>query len=293
MGKTVDSSPTRFVSFDFSKAADWVKTPGKKLHSDESFRSDDDHESGPPSTTSSVSLARLQFTVLSIAALREASRNKSNLFDTYLSRSSLSFTGQAVVGDGLDGCSRHTLDFLVYYTPDAALLLDSNTLYQGLKNGRWRHTSIASVMKSALAVALRGGKTFHEEEQIVVNALGILPKSEGLDSSAPMQGRTLPIATFFSISRFVDIPKGLLRCNRRSLMLYTVRCRGVSVSKFILCDYSQCRGPDQLLHGSSHVYNLGRGSWCESFLRGNHDWSCQPIRYLRRITPLPCPYRSL
>ena len=224
--KAIDSSPSRFVSFDFSKAADWVKTPGKKVHSDESFGLDDDHESGPPSTTSSVSLARLQFTVLSIAALREASRNKSNLFDTYLSRSSLSFTGHAVVGDGLDGCSRHTLDFLVYYTPDAALLLDSSTLFQGLKFGRWRHASIASVMKSALAVALQGGKTFYEEEQIVVNALGILPKSEGLDSSAPMQGRTLPIATFFSISRFVDIPKGLLRCNRRSLMLYTVSLPG-------------------------------------------------------------------
>lgn len=237
MNKNVETSPSRFISFDFSKAADWVKTPARKEPTAESVGSDDDHESGPPSTTSSVSLARLQFTALSIAALREASRIKSNLFDTYLSRSSLSFTGQAVVGEGLDGCSRYTLDFLVYYTPDAALLLDSDTLYEGLRHGRWRHTSIASVMRSSLAVALRGRKPFQEEEHIVVNALGILPKSEGLDSSAPMQGRTLPIATSFSISRFVDIPKGLLRCNRNSLLLYTVRLDS-SISGFCLAPYS-------------------------------------------------------
>jgi hypothetical protein len=255
LGKNIGSSPSTLISFDFSKAADWVKTPVKKTAGAESVGSDNEHESGPPSTTSSISLARLQFTALSIAALREASRIKSNLFDAYLSRSSLAFTGQAVVGEGLDGCSRRTLDFLVYYTPDAALLLDSDTLYEGLRNGRWRNTSIASVMRSALAVALRGEKSFQEEEQIVVNALGILPKSEGLDASAPMQGRTLPIATSFSISRFVDIPKGLVRCNRSSLLLYTVSLASF-IRRIALRSYSSSVTLGQLLYGASHCNNL-------------------------------------
>jgi hypothetical protein len=221
-------SPSRYVSVDFNPTT-WVSNAKDRLGSPcregevDSIFSDDERGSGPPSTASSVSLARLRFTVLSIAALREASRIKANLFATYLSRSSLSFTGQAVVGEGLDGCSRETLDFLVYYAPDAALLLDSSTLYEGLRRGRWRNLSIASVMRSSLAVALRGGKSFQEEEQIVLNSLSILPKSEGLDPSAPLEGRALPIATSFSISRFVDIPPGLLRCNRYSLLLYTVR----------------------------------------------------------------------
>ncbi len=225
--KSNESSPSRLISFDFNHATDWVKSTKDRFTSpckatDTDSGASNGQGSGPPSTTSSVSLARLQFTVLSIAALREASRIKANLFATYLSRSSLAFTGQAVVGEGLDGCSRETLDFLVYYSPDAALLLDSSTLYEGLRHGRWRSMSIASVMRSSLAVALRGDKPFQEEEQIVLHALSILPKSEGLDSSAPLEGRTLPIATSFSISRFADIPSGLLRCNRYSLFLYTV-----------------------------------------------------------------------
>lgn len=227
--KSNESSPSRLISFEFSSATNWVKSTKDRFASpnkptDLDSVTTDDQGSGPPSTASSVSLARLQFTVLSIAALREASRIKVNHFTTYLSRSSLSFTGQAVVGEGLDGCSRETLDFLVYYSPDAALLLDSSTLYEGLRHGRWRNMSIASVMRASLAVALRGDKPFQEEEQIILNSLSILPKSEGLDSSAPLEGRTLPIATSFSISRFADLPAGLLRCNRNSLLLYTVSC---------------------------------------------------------------------
>ena len=57
--------------------------------------SDDESGKGPPSTSSTMSLTRLRYTVLSIAALREASRFKSDKFATYLSRTSLSFSGQA------------------------------------------------------------------------------------------------------------------------------------------------------------------------------------------------------
>ena len=86
---------------------------------------DDEQCDGPPSTTSSVSLARLRFTVTSIFALGEAARYKTHHFYTYLSRSMLTFTGRPIVGEGLDGCSRATLDFLVSFNPDAALLFDT------------------------------------------------------------------------------------------------------------------------------------------------------------------------
>lgn len=87
--------------------------------------SDDEFGEGPPSTTSSISLTRLRFTVTSIFALEEAARYKTHHFYTYLSRSMLTFTGRRIVGEGLDGCSRATLDFFVAFNPDVALLLDT------------------------------------------------------------------------------------------------------------------------------------------------------------------------
>mmetsp|Transcript_3942 Transcript_3942/g.4382 ORF Transcript_3942/g.4382 Transcript_3942/m.4382 type:complete len:891 (-) Transcript_3942:32-2704(-) len=196
--------------------------------------SDDEHGAGPPSTTSSLSLSRLRYTVLSIAALREASRIKSNPFSNYLSRSTLAFTGQAIVGEGLDGCSRDTLDVLLSYNPDAALLLDTSAIYEGLKCGHWRKASIASVMTSSLAVALTlpssgqssgpltmSPREVYEKEFIVSNALGILPpKSEDLHSKSPLEGTGLPPSIFLRISRFTDFPPSILRANRMSMFLY-------------------------------------------------------------------------
>ena len=216
------------------KAVEWVRRTKDNFASPcndidlVSLCSDDEKGSGPPSTASSISLTRLRFTVLSIAALREASRFKSDCFATYLSRSTLSFTGLAVIGEGLDGCSRETLDFLVCYNPDAALLLDSSALHEGLRRGRWRHMSIGSVMRSSLAVALAPivsankttHSTIHDEELIVMNSLGILPESEGIDSSVP-DGTPLPLSTSLSISRFMDFSPVLLRANRFSQFLYT------------------------------------------------------------------------
>jgi hypothetical protein len=229
-------APSSLETFDL-RAVAWAKSATDTLVSPcrdgevASFGSDDDKGSGPPSTASTMSLARLRFTVLSIAALREASRFKSDSFATYLGRSTLSFTGHAVVGEGLDGCSRETLEFLVSYSPDAALLLDASALYEGLRRGRWRQLSIGSVMRSSLAVALTTSflrpatpvKMFYEEEYAVMNALSILPKSEGIDSFGPLDGRALPLTTSLSISRFMDFPPALLRANRFSLFLYTVR----------------------------------------------------------------------
>ena len=197
------------------------------------------------------------------AALREASRIKTNPFSSYLSRYLLSFTGQATKGEGLginfyacdksfpqfvyhfltfvflspDGCSRNTLDVLLAFNPDAALLLDTSAIYEGLKCGHWRKASIASVMTSSLAVALTlpssgqssaplklSQRELHEKERIVSNALGILPpKSEGLQSKSPLEDAGLPPSVFLRISRFTDLPPYILRANRFSLFLYSVR----------------------------------------------------------------------
>lgn len=155
-----------------------------------------------------------------------------------MSRSTLAFTGQAIIGEGLDGCSRDTLDVLLSYNPDAALLLDTSAIYEGLKCGHWRKASIASVMTSSLAVALilpsSGSPTplkinpraVHEKESIVSNALGILPpKSEGIHSRLHLEGTGLPQSIFLRISRFTDLPPSILRANRLSLFLYNVSTR--------------------------------------------------------------------
>lgn len=153
-----------------------------------------------------------------------------------MSRSTLTFTGHAIIGEGLDGCSRHTLDVLLAYNPDAALLLDTSAIYEGLKCGQWQKASIASVMTASLAVALTlpssgqssapltiSPRTLHEKEFVVSNGLGILPpKSEELDSKTPLDGVGLPPSIFLRISRFTDLPPSLLRANRLSLLLYNV-----------------------------------------------------------------------
>jgi len=119
----------------------------------EPIESDDENGEGPPSTTSSISLTRLRFSVTSIFALREAARYKTQHLNTYLSRSMLTFTGRPVVGEGLDGCSRATLDFFVAFNPDAALLQSVDVLHDGLNRGRWMEESMADLMISTLAVA--------------------------------------------------------------------------------------------------------------------------------------------
>jgi hypothetical protein len=71
------------------------------------------------SVSSNHSLIRLRFVVTSIFGLREAARLKKKVFDYYSSRLFLISIGPNVSGDGLNGCSRETLDFLCSYQPDA------------------------------------------------------------------------------------------------------------------------------------------------------------------------------
>jgi SPX domain len=203
-----------------------------------------DEEGGPPSTASSISLTRLRFTVTSIIALREAARRKKDMYSTYASRSMLAFTGRAVAGEGLDGCSRETLNFLVSYNPDAALLMDPASLNDGLKQGMWSKRSMGSVMVSSLAVATTpaelpyalSGKTLRQQEKVVISAVNVLPKFKFCEVPDLFKGqRSKKTNTGVSLSED-DSFRFILRLNRASHFLYTVS-RIVSIAQ--RCQWSK------------------------------------------------------
>lgn len=88
--------------------------------SDEStVASQEGQEDENASTSSNTSLTRLRFVVTSIFGLREAARLKTVPFDYHASRLFMYSIGPNVTGDGLNGCSRETLDFFCSYQPDA------------------------------------------------------------------------------------------------------------------------------------------------------------------------------
>ena len=140
----------------------------------------------------------------------------------------VAFTGRAVVGEGLDGCSRETLDFLVDYNPDSALLLDPASLNDGLKQGLWSKRSISSVMASSLAVATTPvdlpraliAKSLYQQERKVKQAVNLLPQITLLDFLKERGGRRAASAVAILES---DCFRSVLRCNRASHFLYTVR----------------------------------------------------------------------
>ena len=79
----------------------------------------DDNDEIASATSSNSALTRLRFVVSSIFGLREVARFKIVPFDHYSSRLLMISSGQNVSGEGLNGCSRETLDFLCSYQPDA------------------------------------------------------------------------------------------------------------------------------------------------------------------------------
>ena len=140
-----------------------------------------------PSTPPDLSLTRLQFVVVSVYGLQEAARKKRNYFEEFLSRSGMTFTGHNVVGGGLDGCSRETLDFLVRYNPDSALLIDSNTMQRCLQMDR-PQGSIQSIMTSSLAAVMTPISPFRYHRDfigfdVILNALTILPRHHDFDNN--------------------------------------------------------------------------------------------------------------
>ena len=183
-----------------------------------------------PSTASSISLTRLRFAVMSIFAIREASRKKHDLFITYMARSTLSFSGQQVVGEGLDGCSRETLDFLVSYNPDTALLLDSAVLFDGLKQSQWSRLPISTVMISVLAAATLPesvaddvvAQFLQREEKMVANAVSIAPESKSIYWKGLTTGQLPKIPGRKGVC-IEGLPTCALDLSRVSLFLYLVR----------------------------------------------------------------------
>ena len=168
------------------------------------------------SDSSNMSLTRLQFVVASVYGLREAARPKQNHFRGYLSRAAMTFTGPHVVGDGLDGCSRETLEFLVAYDPDTALFVPCDTLYRSLQQGKSKGT-VCGVMTASLAAANIGEET--GSDYAVQSALTIMPVPsdyEYLESglSSTLKGWKATVA-----DGDVIVQRGTVRLNRLSVFL--------------------------------------------------------------------------
>jgi hypothetical protein len=214
------------ASFDSGSMRHGHSNMGSDETEDESLQND------VPSTASNISLTRLRYTILSIFALREVSRTKRDHLMTYLSRLSLSFTGQPVIGEGLDGCSRETLDFLVSYNPDTALLSDVMLLYEGLKQNRWSQLPIRDVMIASLATATIQCdfspdvklSMLHWEEENVAYAVSANPDSNVDFWRAILDGQSSKVSALSSRTVVIrHLPPIVLRLSRTSLFLYSVR----------------------------------------------------------------------
>jgi hypothetical protein len=179
-----------------------------------------------------MSLTRLRFTVTSIFSLREAARFKLDHFGTYLSRSFSVFTGYPIVGEGMDGCSRATLDFLVAYNPDSALLLDCSVLFAGLKDGQWRSRPMSEVMTAALATstipeALPQSATvtsyIAEQELVVSRVLNLAPERKCDPRLALQLGWDANVSNRPSSLADASLRDDVLMLNRVSALLFAVR----------------------------------------------------------------------
>ena len=240
----------------------------------ESERSDDG-EDGPPSTASTVSLTRLRFTVVSIFALREVARRKQDNYKAFISRSSLVFSGANVIGEGLDGCSREILDFFVVYSPDAALLLDTSALFEGLQKGQWKESPIGTVMLSTLAmgvVPLTGHSECPEAGDNVVAAVSVMPISGDLTY---LDGKHKANMKLF-MSNIPDllgqgINPATLRLNSMGMFLYSVSAFALNL--FVL---STTHTPvDELLHCTLNCYCLRPRHWRPFSAFGFNHWRCK------------------
>jgi len=209
-------SPSRWLAKKTEQSPEY-ESLGVETPYDSDLDSDREENGGPPSTASGISLTRLRFTVVSIFALRESARFKLDFHNIFLCRSLLSFNGPNVAGEGLDGCSREVLDFLIAYNPDSALLLDSSTLYEGLQEGRWRTVPIGKVMLSSLSMAVTSSMMFANKSMDVQGAVSILPNLT-IDMPFLADGSKVP-----ETREIADEFNGaLLGLSRMSCLLYSV-----------------------------------------------------------------------
>jgi len=161
------------------------------------------------SIASNISVSRLQFVVTSVFGLREAARIKSTVYDHYASRLFMTSIGPNTLGDGLDGCSRETLNFLCSYNPDFAYSVDSETIDSCLKIGRDKHDGIGGVMVASLAAGARGksdGSNIDRFRSRVSAAMSIKPQATGEEcTGAPARSMEF---------------KNVLRLNAMSMLLF-------------------------------------------------------------------------
>lgn len=217
-----------------------------------------------PSTASSISLTRLEFTVTVIHALREAAREKHDFFSTYISRSSLSFCGHYPLGEGLDGCSRETLDFLVSYNPDSALLQHVDVLFEGLKRGKWREARMEELFTSSIVASLIPVQTplpaakqmMAKEQEILMYALRVDPTLSKEALSTTKNHKLNPFLPAFARS----LPREALLLSRLASFLYAV-----SFGKNFM--YNVTKKPNLLLqmnyftaHATSNIFVISTGS---------------------------------
>lgn len=188
--------------------------------------------SSAPSTASTVSLTRLRFTVTSIFAMREAARFKINHLGAYVSRSLGTFTGQQSAGEGLDGCSRETLDFLVSYNPDIAHLHDASTLYEGIKGGGWLTEPVGDILLSSLSIASNSEvhhrvrhhpSYFTEAEAVVAHAVSVVPGPKNVLLASVAKGLNPKKMTVRGTRHVSGLPLPILRLSCVSSFLYMVR----------------------------------------------------------------------
>lgn len=116
--------------------------------------------------------------------------------------------GHSIVGDGLDGYSSETLNFLCSYQPDAAYTLDMETVYASLI-GQDKADGIGGVMVASLAAAATGYDLASNRTRFrrqVAACMSINPKATGDDDQ---NHPTRDMAY-----------QNILRLNAASMMLY-------------------------------------------------------------------------
>jgi len=195
-----------------------LKEAGAYQISGHCFRGDDEstvaseegqNNNDDNSTSSNTALTRLQFVVTSIYGLREAARFKSDTFEHHSSRLLMISIGHSIVGDGLDGYSSETLNFLCSYQPDAAYTLDMETVYASLI-GQDKADGIGGVMVASLAAAATGYDLASNRTRFrrqVAACMSINPKATGDDNDGHQSTRDMAY-------------QNILRLNAASMMLY-------------------------------------------------------------------------
>ncbi len=237
---------------------------GKDLLGTEPEKTDDAYTRDEPSTSSSIALTRLEYTVTAIHALREAAREKHDYFSSYVSRSCLSFCGYYPPCEGLDGCSRETLDFLVAYNPDSALLHNVDVLFEGLTRGKWRAVHLGELFASSIVASLIPEQTpLSTAKSMMVQEYDRVARALGLKSAfsdEPLESTKVYEGNAFSRRHISSLPREAFILSRWASFLYMVclmrLCYPIAMSgskSFLQMNYF-------MAHATSNIFVMSTGS---------------------------------